>query len=58
MFISDYAEVNMNNLSIRENLSISEKQVKEGKVLDAQESLERLKVKYGLCDENSEVKKG
>ncbi len=43
---------------IIKSLQISEQQVKEVKVLDAQESLERLKVKYGLCDENSEVKKG
>ncbi len=48
----------MNKKFIIENLQISEQQVKDGKVLDAQEQLEKLKVKYGLCDENNDAKKG
>ena len=44
--------------NIIESLQISEQQVQDGKVLDAQEHLNSLKVKYGLCDENDNAKKG
>ena len=43
---------------VYEILEISEQQIKDGKVLDAQEHLNSLKAKYGLCDENSKAKKG
>lgn len=43
---------------IYESLKVSEQQIKDGKVLDVQEHLERLKVKYGLCDKNSKEMKG
>jgi predicted GNAT family N-acyltransferase len=48
----------MDKKFIIESLEISEQQIKDGKVLDAQEHLNSLKAKYGLCDENSKAKKG
>ena len=44
--------------NVYKSLNISEQQIKDGKVLDAQEHLNSLKVKYGLCDENDNAKKG
>ena len=53
----------MNKRFIIETLEISEKQVEEGKVLDAFESLQLLKEKYNLNDNekiigNTIAKKG
>ena len=41
--------------NILHNLEISEEQVLEGKVLDAFESLQALKEKYNLCDDEERM---
>ena len=43
---------------VYKSLDVSEQQVEDGKVVDAQECLNDLKVKYGLCDENNKMTKG
>ena len=45
----------MNKRFMIENLEVSEKQVEDGKALDAQEQLEKMKERYSLQNNNSEL---
>ena len=45
----------MNKRFMIENLEVSEKQVEDGKVLDAQEQLEKMKERYSLQNNDSEL---